>query len=59
MTLVALSKDQYGTFFNSDSYVILASAVQGQFVGVDSVVRFIYFLYSFKVIVFSLEKLKE
>ncbi|RZC39580.1 advillin [Asbolus verrucosus] len=39
MNVIAVPRDQYGIFYDTDSYVILASSVYGQSVGVDSVSR--------------------
>ena len=38
MSVVAIPREQYGTFYDTDSYVIFAASLYGQPVGVDSVV---------------------
>ncbi|XP_050509264.1 advillin isoform X1 [Diabrotica virgifera virgifera] len=37
MNIIAIPKDQYGTFYTSDSYVIYAASLYGQSCGVDMV----------------------
>ncbi|XP_063903462.1 advillin isoform X2 [Zophobas morio] len=39
MSVVAIPREQYGTFYDTDSYVIFAASLYGQPVGVDSVAR--------------------
>lgn len=39
MNVIALTKDQYGTFYDTESYIIYASSQYGQSSGIDSVIR--------------------
>ncbi|XP_074029921.1 villin like protein quail isoform X3 [Leptinotarsa decemlineata] len=39
MNIVAVPRDQYGTFYDSDSYVVYAASQNGQVCGTDTVVR--------------------
>ncbi|XP_022911438.2 advillin isoform X2 [Onthophagus taurus] len=39
MNVVALGRNQYGTFYDDDSYVILAASLPGQSATIDSVTR--------------------
>lgn len=38
MAIVALPKDQYGTFYDTDCYVIYSASQQGQLSGTDVIV---------------------
>lgn len=38
MNVVALTRDQYGTFYDTESYIIYAASQNGQQSGIDSVV---------------------
>ncbi|KAH0999377.1 hypothetical protein HUJ05_005174 [Dendroctonus ponderosae] len=39
MNVLALTKDQYGTFYDTESYIIYAASQYGQSSGIDSVTR--------------------
>ncbi|XP_050309860.1 villin-like protein quail [Anthonomus grandis grandis] len=39
MSVIALTKDQYGTFYDTESYIVYAASQYGQPSGVDSVAR--------------------
>lgn len=45
MTVVALPRDQYGTFYEADAYIVYAASPYRQPIGVDTVVSvFLLFL---------------
>lgn len=44
MNVVPLPRDQYGIFYDGDSYIIYAASQHGQFCGTDTVVRVILFM---------------
>ncbi|KAJ8972588.1 hypothetical protein NQ314_000116 [Rhamnusium bicolor] len=39
MNVVALPRDQYGTFYDTDSYIVYAASQYGQACGLDTVSR--------------------
>lgn len=41
LNVLALTKDQYGTFYDTESYIIYAASQYGQSSGIDSVVSII------------------
>lgn len=45
MNVIALPKDQYGTFYDTDSYVVYSAAQYGRPMGVETIVRIIDYYY--------------